>query len=510
VLFNSLAYLIFFPAVFLLYWIVPYRTKMPLLMVASYVFYMSWKPAYGLLLFGMTAMNYWLGLMIANAAGKKFQDRNYDASEDSQQSHQPAAPKRPIVLGIGVAANLLLLGYFKYALFAGSLAEDLAKSVGGHISLSAHMHILLPLGISFFVFEFIHYLVDVYSGEPAVSSFMQFALFASFFPTQIAGPIKRFENFIPQLLSRPNLTMPTFDQGFALIITGLFKKVVLADTLAIVSQTGFPHPEYLTGLDCWLVVYAFAFQIYFDFSGYSDIAIGSARLLGFTVPENFRAPYLAQSIADFWHRWHISLSTWLRDYLFIPLGGSKRGLVRTCRNLFITMVLGGLWHGAAMHFLFWGIYHGLLLIAHRLWRLFCQRSELLKTVLDHEACKCLSMIITFHTVCLGWVFFRADDMRLAIMMLRKLLFLDRLSSSQSLLTITLPTLHSHLIFPFMIPLLMAVCFLHYLGSKPKWLDTTRQKFAQSPIAGGLYLAFLICCLITFSPETTPRFLYFQF
>ena len=489
-LFNSLSYLIFFPAVFLLYWLAPHKYRMPLLIVASYFFYMSWKPLYGILLFGLTVFNFFIPF--------KLQDGN--------------ARAREVWLVAGISVNLLLLGYFKYALFAKDLFCQTAHAMGVHVPDVA-LNILLPLGISFFVFEFIHYLVDVYKGSAATRSFGQFALFASFFPTQIAGPIKRYEEFTPQIDAQKKLSVQAFDEGFSLIVYGLFKKVILADTLAVVSQTVFPHPEFLTNLDCWLGVYAFAFQIYFDFCGYTDIARGSAQLLGFQIPINFNSPYLAQSVTEFWHRWHISLSTWLRDYLFIPLGGSRHSWLFTYRNLLLTMLLGGLWHGAALHFLFWGAYQGVLLVAHRIWCKLWQALDGAGTadrMRESAVYKLVATVITFHAVCVGWVLFRADDMRLANMILQKIFFLESLKEQTSLLAISLPTLRSHLIFPFLIPSLLLLYFFHYICGEPRWTETVVSFAKSRPAVNAVCLAAAICLLLVFSPETTPKFLYFQF
>ncbi len=349
-LFNSLQYLVFLPIVFLLYWATPHRLRVPLLLVASYVFYMSWRPIYGILIFGLTLANFLLVPYIAKAAqaeGGKF----------------IFGPKTWV--GITVAVNLICLGIFKYAYFT----MDTVKAGLGMAGIDwkePHLHIILPLGISFFVFEFIHYAVEVYRGKPVIKSFPALALFAGFFPTQIAGPIKRYQDFVPQLTEKIKFKWEYLDQGMQMILMGLAKKVLIAEAnLALVAQAGFSHPENFSGMDLWMITYAFAFQIFFDFAGYTDIARGSALLFGFKVPINFNLPYLAGSVADFWHRWHISLSTWLRDYLFIPLGGSRCSTIKQYRNLFITMTLGGLWHGAATHFLIWGAYQGVVLILHK-------------------------------------------------------------------------------------------------------------------------------------------------
>ncbi|MDQ2808902.1 MAG: hypothetical protein M3Z04_18660 [Chloroflexota bacterium] len=333
-LFNSIYYGFFLPCIVALYWIVPRRVRYPLLLVASYAFYANWIPPYLLLILALTGVNYGFGLWLGR-------------------------DRRRAVLALAVVTNLAVLGYFKYANFfldagRGALKADWPT-----------LNILLPLGISFFTFEFIHYVVDVWRGSPPVRNFVQFALFAAFFPTQIAGPIKRYQAFVHQLQEHPRFDAQLAGDGVYLILRGLFKKVILADGLARIANLGFNTPADLNSVDTWIAVYAFAFQIFFDFSGYTDIGRGSAQLFGFTVPENFAAPYLARNLSDFWRRWHISLSSWLRDYLFIPLGGSRGSRLFNYRNLFLTMTLGGLWHGAAGHFLLWGAYQGAGLVALR-------------------------------------------------------------------------------------------------------------------------------------------------
>ena len=342
-LFNSLKYALFLPIVFALFWATPQKFRVWILLIASYVFYMSWRPGFILLIIGLTLANYYIGFAIDKATEIK---------------------KKKSWLTLSVVLNLATLVFFKYAYFFNDVVTAATKPLGlpaTHLPFD----IILPLGISFFVFEFIHYTTDVYRGSEPIKSLPAFALFASFFPTQIAGPIKRFQDFIPQFLAESKLTVDTFDTAISLILLGLFKKVLLADNLSFFVQGGFGNPGIFSGTDLWIFTYAFAFQIYFDFSGYTDIARGSAMLFGYKVPLNFNLPYLARNISEFWRRWHISLSTWLRDYLFIPLGGSRCGRFRVHFNLLATMTLGGLWHGAAAHFLVWGLYHGFALIVHR-------------------------------------------------------------------------------------------------------------------------------------------------
>ena len=483
-LFNSLQYLVFLPTVFLLFWIVPHKLRVPLLLVASYVFYMSWKPLYGLLIFGLTLGNFLLVPLIAKTATHK-----------------------KLMLGLVVALNLITLGVFKYAYFT----MDVVKQGLGLAGLNwhePHLHIILPLGISFFVFEFIHYAVEVYRGKPTVKSFIDFALFASFFPTQIAGPIKRYMDFIPQLSIPAKFKWAYLDEGMQLILLGLSKKVLIADNLALVVQAGFSHPGNFSAADLWIITYAFAFQIFFDFAGYTDIARGSAMLFGYKVPINFNLPYIAANVSDFWHRWHISLSTWLRDYLFIPLGGSRGGKWFTSRNLFITMALGGLWHGAATHFLIWGVYQGVLLILHREYSQVLERLGIAQKLLASKIYHVVSVVFTFHLVCIGWVLFRADNLSIAGEMLSKLLVQAPVEFTHfSVQQLAILHIRDPIIFPALLIILPVLMVSHVVVN---WLNG-KKIYEHPPWALQVGMMVAMMCLLTiFSPDSSPRFIYFQF
>jgi D-alanyl-lipoteichoic acid acyltransferase DltB (MBOAT superfamily) len=482
-LFNSFQYLLFFPCVLLGFWLSPPRIRPYLLLVACYGFYMSWKPIYGLLIFALTLVNYVFGLAIAHSR-----------------------EKRKLVLTLAIAANLLTLGFFKYAYLARDLADSMASQVGAHVPPLA-VNIILPLGISFFVFEFIHYVVDVYRGSGPIRSFRDFALFASFFPTQIAGPIKRYQNFMPQIASPSRPSLAEVEKNLWLILHGLLKKVLFADYLAIVVHSAFEHPELLSSLDLWLAVYAFAFQIYFDFSAYTDIARGSAHLLGFKVPENFDLPYLSGSISEFWRRWHISLSTWLRDYLFIPLGGSRQSTLLTYRNLMITMILGGIWHGAAIHFAIWGAYQGLLLIINKEFQRIAEKFSMLQSLRQTRLFHLFSVLLTFHAVCLGWVFFRAETIASCWLIIRKLLFLTDINQAIASFCVSIVNTKESTVF-LILPMVLTLLFVGQLVAATRRAQgslITVPKWAQA-----VGFAFAICLLIVLSPDYAPKFIYFQF
>jgi len=390
VLFNSLEYLLFLPTAWALFWTFPARHRTTVLLVASYVFYASWSVPYAAMVFALVVVNYLFGL----ALGRTARDRR-------------------LVLAAFIAFDLAVLGVFKYFDFA-----SLSLAVGAHTLFGLALdppllHLILPLGISFFTFEFIHYLVDIYRGEVPVHSFSKFHVFAAFFPTQIAGPIKRFQQFVPSLALLDRFDPVLAREGMLLIGRGLAKKSLLADRLSPWANRGFAAAAdgSISTPDAWLVTLAFSLQIFFDFSGYTDIARGSAALFGFRIPINFDGPYLATSLADFWHRWHISLSTWLRDYVYIPLGGSRRTRIAVMRNLIVTMLLGGLWHGAAWHFVGWGALWGCGLALHHLLRPYFARRTRLPVVIAGWA-------FTQVFVLVAWVLFRADSFATAGVMLR--------------------------------------------------------------------------------------------
>ena len=317
--------------------------------------------------------------------------------------------RKVTLLVVSIVVNLGLLFYFKYTNFFISVWN------GFSAAQINPLNILLPVGISFYTFENLSYTVDVYHGkiEPE-RNFLNYLLFLSFFPKLVMGPIVRASDFIPQLKRPYVVESRDFSDGFFLIVSGLFKKVVISDyiTANFVNYV-FDAPSLHTGLECLVAVYGYAMVIYCDFSGYSDVAIGLAKWLGITIPANFDTPYQSVSITEFWRRWHISLSSWLRDYLYIPLGGNRHGAVRTYLNLFVTMLLGGLWHGASWNFIAWGALHGSGLAVHKLWSGL--RNS--KSVRVNPLGRMLSGILTFHFVCFGWIFFRASDFETAYQMI---------------------------------------------------------------------------------------------
>jgi alginate O-acetyltransferase complex protein AlgI len=379
--FTSLPFLLFFATVIVGYYGAPlgWRGRKGWLLAASWAFYATWSPRFLVLLIGTTWVDFQLARLLYRL---RFRD------------HRPAAAR--LALCGSIALNLGVLAVFKYGRF-------LWEATGGWSAPSAvpaWLAMVAPLGVSFYTFHSISYVVDTYRGlRSPTDSFPDFALYVTFFPQLIAGPITRWGFFGAQLDRPPVLTGVGVARAAALLAAGCFKKVVCADSLGGYVDSVYQAPEAAGWVDAVLVLYAYAFQIYFDFSGYTEMAMGLAGFLGFRLPDNFDHPYLAASPSEFWRRWHISLSTWLRDYLYVPLGGNRLGTWRTYRNLLLTMMLGGLWHGAAWTFVLWGTFHGGWLAVHRL----TDRGGAPRLP------RVVRCVVTFHLVALGWVLFRAGS-----------------------------------------------------------------------------------------------------
>lgn len=366
------------------------------LVLASLFYYGWWEPSYVVLIVGSMTVNYWLGQLIVR-----------------KQIYSGVSGRSWLV--VGVVLNLALLAYFKYTVF---LAGNIFDAVGVDFSLPP---IVLPLAISFFTFQQIAYLADAYSGQARSYNFLHYALFVTFFPQLIAGPIVHHREMMPQF-ERGSLSprARNLAVGGTIFAIGLFKKVVLADGVAAFASPVFAAAQQgadLTLLEAWGGALAYTFQLYFDFSGYSDMAIGSARLFGIRLPLNFFSPYKAASIIEFWRRWHITLSRFLRDYLYIPLGGNRRGRGRRYGNLMITMALGGLWHGAGWTFVLWGLLHGTYLVVNHLWHWLSRRFGL-EGFRSTSFWRAVAWAMTFVAIVVGWVFFRAESLDAALVMLR--------------------------------------------------------------------------------------------
>ncbi|GHV06785.1 alginate O-acetyltransferase [Spirochaetia bacterium] len=399
--FNSWQFLVFFPVITVLYFTVTARVRKNalsqlLLLAASLFFYLCWNPVYlGLILFSV-AVTWTSGILMSD-----------------HRSVSRSTGQKKLILASSLILNLAVLFFFKYYnFFAGTVNSLFGQSGAGPAALPT-LNVLLPVGISFYTFQALGYSIDVYRGTvKAERNFLSYALFVTFFPQLVAGPIERTGNLLPQFKIDHHFDYDRVTSGLKLAAWGMFKKVVIADRLAIYVNAVYGNPGVYPASALLLATFFFTFQIYCDFSGYSDIAIGTARVLGFNLMTNFRKPYFSQSITEFWRRWHISLSTWLKDYLYIPLGGNRKGPGRQKLNLLITFLISGLWHGAAWHFVFWGLLHGLFQIIER------SVPERINAALNKVPA--LRVCITFLLVCFAWVFFRAGSLPDAFLIVRKL------------------------------------------------------------------------------------------
>ena len=519
--FNSVEYAIFFAVVFLAFWSLRrhHRVRTLLVVLASAWFYtrFDYGPGHrwlGWIYLGVLFTSAAIDFVLARAIHRVDAHAGLDAAS--------AARRRTQLMVLSVVYNLGVLVWFKYTNFGIDMAREALAACGIHMNSRA-LNVILPIGISFFTFETMSYTIDVYRRElvPA-DSFLEYLLFISFFPHLVAGPIIRPKDMLPQLRADPRLEGPIDANGDArgdafgagsltgallgdrgsrglfLVACGLLKKVVIADYLALnLVDRVFDRADWFSGPEVLAGVYGYALQIYCDFSGYTDIAIGSALLLGYVLPKNFDSPYRSTSLQEFWRRWHISLSSWLRDYLYVPLGGSRGGPWKTYRNLMITMVLGGLWHGASWNFVLWGAMHGGALAATRMWQRWrARRAGVRESDLpaDRPLVALLKAALTFHYVCLAWVFFRAQDFRGAVGILRQLgrggAHVDNLSRG--------------------VVLCLLVGFAtHWLPER--WFERVRDGFVRLPaVAQGGVLFGVALVLREVATSAVVPFVYFQF
>ena len=455
-LFHTTQFFVFLAVVLPAFYLAPRSWRHAILLAASYFFYMCWNAKFVVLLWVLTAIDYTAAIWMARV---------------------PAGPRRKAWLMVSLAANLGFLGFFKYFNFlAGNVALLMGRPAGAFA-----MDIVLPMGISFHTFQSMSYVIDVYRGEQKpIRNVVDYALYIAFFPQLVAGPIVRARQFFGDLYQWCAPSPKEQLRGILLVIFGLVKKAAIADQFARLADGYFRQPSAHPGaLAAWSGAAAFSMQIFFDFSGYTDMAIGLAQLFGFHFPDNFRRPYLAGSITEFWRRWHISLSSWLRDYLYIPLGGNRGGRLRTYRNLMLTMLLGGLWHGASWNFVIWGGYHGALLSIERAGRLDSGRWR--------------RILPTFALVTAGWVFFRAATFTDSAYILRQM--------------VSLPA--GHILWPrWEIWLAVIVAALAIAEERYGWFA----RLAEAPAwAWSAAVAMMLFCLETLSvPGQAVPFIYFQF
>ncbi len=494
-LFCSWTFAQFFALVFAVYWLVPWRRmslRIPLrggrswtlsghemrvwwILAASFYFYASWNRKLALIIVASTMLDYFIGLGLEAWSAPRL---------------------RRALLGLSLTANLGLLCYFKYAnFFLESLQESL-RAAGVSASMPV-LKVILPVGISFYTFEAINYTVDVFRRRvPAERNPAHLLFFILFFPHLIAGPIVRAKDFLPQIRRTKRWNWARFHLGIEYFLLGLVKKWLVADQLALFADPVFESPEAFGTLANWLALLAFTLQVYCDISGYSDMALGTAHMLGYKLAMNFNMPYLATSVADYWRRDHISLSTWLRDYLFIPLGGSRGTGWKTCRNFLITLTLGGLWHGASWNFAIWGFLHGMALSINRFFRSFCDVRPRLDEFLQRVPGTALRMALTFFFVYQGFVLFRAQTFGLARAMYHRL---------------WVPADGLGVVHPYgygLFWLIVGGFVLCHVAAVRRWWDRFSLR-VPAPVLGFTYVLTLIVCMAA-APLNEKPFIYFQF
>jgi len=475
-LFNSLEFILFLLIVIPLHLFLRGRWWKGMMVIASYIFYGWANPYYCLLLLLSTVWDFNLG---------------------RQMEKTKAPSRRRWLLIASLVGNLGILGLFKYSGFFVRSINDVLGLVGIDTGL-VPPDIILPVGISFYTFQTLSYTIDIYRGRmTATDNFLSFALFVAFFPQLVAGPIERARDLLPQLMNKSLGTAEDFMLGTTRILWGLTKKVVFADNIALYVNEIYRIDRFSGANSEWvLATWLFAFQIYFDFSAYSDIAIGLARLMGIHLNENFRHPYISRNIAEFWRRWHISLSTWLRDYLYIPLGGSRKGIRRTAINVVIVFFLGGLWHGADFKFIVWGLWIGLAIAMYNLIaaRLHVDADYSRRFYLRDL----VGVFVTFQIMAIAWVFFRADSVVHGIAIIQYVFSVDNWSQ----IAIWSPNQHTQVHY-----LLAFVSMAHLI--RGIGLDRPLRRI-RNPVVIGAFWAGLLLIMFVFHADTSETFIYFQF
>ncbi|WP_417437573.1 MBOAT family O-acyltransferase [Idiomarina abyssalis] len=488
-LFNSLDFAIFFPIVFILYWIVSKNLTLRngLLLVSSYVFYGWWDWRFLFLIAFSSIVDFIVGQKLYKEENKT---------------------KRKRYLMTSLFVNLGLLVYFKYTNFFIETFVDSFRLFGKELEVST-LNIILPVGISFYTFQTLSYTIDIYRKQlEPTKDWLSFFAFVSFFPQLVAGPIERASHLLPQFYKTYKFNYNQVKSGLLLIALGLFKKMVIADRTAILVNQVYSNPSEYQGIDIIVATVFFAFQIYCDFSGYSDIAIGTARTMGFDLMKNFDSPYLSKSITEFWRRWHISLSTWFRDYVYIPLGGSRNGKYRTYANLFIVFLTSGLWHGAAMTFVIWGGIHGFIIVFEK--AITKQRENLYKNLnvkKDSTIRRVVFIPVVFFIVCFAWVFFRANNLTDALILISNINF-------NNLSNLTNGKIYKlGLIKPeFMVALIAIFLLTLFEWFNKKYNFQLRLSKQILPIRWSFYLVvfFIIIVFGIYGDDQVAEFIYFKF
>lgn len=476
-LFNSFVFFFFLIFVVTLYYNVGFKYRKLLLLVSSYVFYGYWDYRFTILLAISTLVDFFVGRKLYAVDNKNIKKR---------------------LLLLSVCVNLGILGLFKYYDFFIDSFSVIAGQFNQNLDY-LHLNIILPVGISFYTFQTMSYTIDIYREKlKPTNSIIDFAVFVSFFPQLVAGPIERARNLLPQIAINRLPSKEQINSGIVLIVMGLFKKVLIGDTTGKIVDQIFSQPELYKSPELLSALVLFSIQIYADFSGYSNIARGTAKLLGFELMKNFEQPYLSRNITEFWRRWHISLSSWLKDYLYITLGGNRKGEYRTYLNLFITMLLGGLWHGASWNFVIWGGLHGLYLAIHKI-MLKGRKVELTNYIYNgfYSFLKYLvQVLLTYVIVLFAWLFFRATDFNTSRYFMEKMIYWETSDLSLRFFKITF----------FFIVVTLLYDFFEYRTKQHSFIVLIRNK----PLRTGIILAtFLVILLYMFNTEPLP-FMYFQF
>lgn len=488
-LFNSLSFTLFLPVVFLLYWFATkgnYKLQNILLLFASYFFYASWDYRFLFLLMFSTLLDYFTGLKM-------------DASQTKRN--------KKYWFWLSVIINLGFLGVFKYFNFFAESFADALSLVGIEASFWT-LQVILPVGISFYTFHGLSYVIDIYNGKiKAEKNFIDYAVFVSFFPLLVAGPIERATHLLPQIQRHRNFDFAKAVDGLRQILWGLFKKIVIADSCAQYANLIFNNSDSYSGAILVLGALFFTFQIYCDFSGYSDIALGTARLFGIELLRNFSFPYFSRDIAEFWRRWHISLSTWFRDYLYIPLGGSKGGTLLKVRNTFIIFIVSGFWHGANWTFIMWGFLNALYIMPSILFNTNRNNLDIVAQGKYLPTRKeLMQMLITFSVTVLAWIFFRAESMGHAWRYLKSMLA-GLFRSSDYLKTVQFFKIEVGYTLPFLI---LFFIIIEWLGREHQYaIQNWGFKFSK-PVRWALYYGLLLLIFYYAGSGTEQEFIYFQF
>ncbi len=496
-LFNSFNFLIFFTVVCLAYYLIPHRFRYLFLLAVSYFFYMCWNPKYGLLMFISTVITYLSGILISRA--------------DKIQQEGRRIRWKKIFVALSFLSNLSILFFFKYFNFAVASLNRVMTHL--HMApLNVSFDVLLPVGISFYTFQALSYTIDVYRGDIYTErNFFKYALFVSFFPQLVAGPIERSKNLLRQISTKHTFNLWNVQSGLTQMLYGYFQKVVISDNVAILVNKVYDNYSSYGSVELILATVFFAIQIYCDFGGYSNIAIGAARVMGFELMENFNTPYFSVSVADFWRRWHISLSTWFRDYLYIPLGGNRKGKIRKYINIMIVFLASGLWHGANWHFVAWGGLNGLYQVVGDMLRPVREKvNQLLGAKKESFSHHFLEMSVTFILINISWVFFRASGIRQAFTILKRMVtcWNPWLLVSNDFYKLGLNNRQFHMVL-----LAILVLILIDIGKyrKKDWIGRLRKQEVWFQWAVYLVLLFWILIFGSYGPGyDASQFIYFQF